>query len=152
MRGFTRSRTWHWSVNSRRGLRSGPGPKCSKLRTPMGKGCWSRTEWSEKQSCDFKSKKLRLLHTGARMRAAVLRDNRYFTQFEVVRVMKSAACILEKAQRKAPEMIICVNALSFIIYFHINSRKSKNPQHQTSCCGFFILRELLQRYMIELNF
>ena len=40
---------------------------------------------------------LRLPHTGPHMRVAGLRGGRYFTHFEVVRVMRLAACMMERA-------------------------------------------------------
>ena len=43
----------------------------------------------------------RLPHTGSRMRVAGLRGDSYFTHFEVVRMMRFAACMPEKAQKNA---------------------------------------------------
>ena len=40
----------------------------------------------------------RLPHTGSRMQVAGLRGDSYFTHFEVVRMMRLAACMLEKTQ------------------------------------------------------
>ena len=66
------------------------------------------------------------------MRVAGLRGDRYFTRFEVFIVMKLAACSW-KRHKAARKMIICVNILSLIVYFHINSCESKEKNATSGC-------------------
>ena len=69
------------------------------------------------------------------MRVSGMQDDRYFTHFEVARVMTLAAYKLEKAQSCKNDNI-CVNILGCIIYFHINSRGSKTRNLGLGAAGF----------------
>ena len=78
------------------------------------------------------------------LRVVGLRGDSYFTRFEVVRVMKLAACKLEKAQSCMKNDYLRLYP-HFSIYFILIHKRAKNPLTPTTGCGLFIPSEFLQR-------
>ena len=98
MRDLTQNQTWRWSLNAPWSqIQSSRGP--TKLRIPAKRSIEAELKNRKDTSHVISSHRTKSLsHTGSRLRIAVLRGDSYFTHFEVVRMIRLAAYMLEKTR------------------------------------------------------
>ena len=116
----------HWSLNTFWSqIQSSRGTKFSILRIPASGSVGAGLKNQKNASYVIPSHRVKgLPHAGYPMPVEGPRGDRsarYFTHFEMVRMMRLAACMLEKTKSCMETIFLC-----FIFYFHIKSSESKN--------------------------